>query len=87
MPTPEAKMEKGELIYEGKAKKLYITDDPDVLLQEFKDDATAFNAQKRGTIIGKGEVNNQISAHLFEYLEKKDKKRYTEIVKKVGLSK
>ena len=64
-------MDKGELVYEGKAKKLYLTDDPEVLLQEFKDDATAFNAQKRGTIIGKGEVNNQISAHLFEYLEKK----------------
>ena len=64
-------MEKGELIYEGKAKKLYVTDDPDILWQEFKDDATAFNAQKRGTIIGKGEVNNQVSAHLFEYLERK----------------
>ncbi len=70
MPTPEAKMEKGELIYEGKAKKLYITDDPDVLLQEFKDDATAFNAQKRGTILGKGAINNQISARLFQLLEK-----------------
>lgn len=64
-------MDRGELIYEGKAKKLYLTDDPEILLQEFKDDATAFNAQKRGTIAGKGEVNNQISAHLFEYLEKK----------------
>ena len=64
-------MEKRELIYEGKAKKLYVTDDPDIFWQEFKDDATAFNAQKRGTIIGKGEVNNQVSAHLFEYLERK----------------
>ena len=64
-------MQKGELIYEGKAKKLYVTDNPELLWQEFKDDATAFNAQKRGTIIGKGEVNNQVSAQLFQYLEQK----------------
>ena len=64
-------MQKGELIYEGKAKKLYVTNDSDILWQEFKDDATAFNAQKRGTILGKGEVNNQISAQLFQYLEHK----------------
>ncbi len=64
-------MQKGELIYEGKAKKLYVTDNPELLWQEFKDDATAFNAQKRGTILGKGEVNNQVSAQLFQYLEQK----------------
>jgi phosphoribosylaminoimidazole-succinocarboxamide synthase len=56
-------------IYEGKAKILYATDDPDVLLAYFKDDATAFNAQKRGTIAGKGEINCQIAAHLFRSIE------------------
>lgn len=64
-------MEKGKLIYEGKAKKVFETDNPDLLIQEFKDDATAFNAQKRGTIINKGIVNNKISAKLFELLESK----------------
>jgi phosphoribosylaminoimidazole-succinocarboxamide synthase len=56
-------------LYEGKAKILYPTDDPDILLTFFKDDATAFNAQKRGQIIGKGEVNCIISNHLFQLLE------------------
>jgi phosphoribosylaminoimidazole-succinocarboxamide synthase len=59
-----------ELIYEGKAKKVYRTDDPLLLIQEFKDDATAFNAKKRGTITGKGIVNNRISSALFTLLEK-----------------
>lgn len=54
--------------YEGKAKILYETDDPGVFLAHFKDDATAFNAQKRGTIAGKGRVNCAISRHLFELL-------------------
>jgi phosphoribosylaminoimidazole-succinocarboxamide synthase len=58
----------GEKLYEGKAKILYSTDDPDVLLTRFKDDATAFNAQKRGTIRGKGEINNAVSAHLFKLM-------------------
>ena len=62
-------MEHGKQIYEGKAKILYETADPNVLLQYFKDDATAFNAQKRGTIVGKGVCNNRISATLFTYLE------------------
>ncbi len=53
-------------IYEGKAKILYATADPEILLAYFKDDATAFNAQKRGTIAGKGEINCQIAAHLFK---------------------
>ncbi|HIK56045.1 MAG TPA: phosphoribosylaminoimidazolesuccinocarboxamide synthase [Synechococcales cyanobacterium M55_K2018_004] len=57
-------------LYEGKAKILYATEDPHVLLTHFKDDATAFNAQKRGTIAGKGEINCRISAHLFQLLEK-----------------
>jgi phosphoribosylaminoimidazole-succinocarboxamide synthase len=62
----------GEKLYEGKAKVLYTTDDPDVLLTRFKDDATAFNAQKRGTIVGKGVINNAISAHLFKLMAKHD---------------
>jgi phosphoribosylaminoimidazole-succinocarboxamide synthase len=61
----------GEKLYEGKAKILYATEDPDVLLTRFKDDATAFNALKRGTIHGKGEINNAISAHLFKLIESK----------------
>lgn len=64
-------MKKGNLIYEGKAKKLYRTEDPDFLIQEFKDDATAFDATKRGTIQNKGIVNNKISTKLFELLESK----------------
>ncbi len=61
-------MEKRELIYEGKAKKLYTTDDPDLLIQYFKDDATAFNAKKRGTIANKGILNNHMSEILFTLL-------------------
>lgn len=57
------------ILYEGKAKILYATDDPGVLLTYFKDDATAFNAQKRGSIAGKGEMNCAISSHLFQLLE------------------
>lgn len=57
-------------LYEGKAKILYTTDNPEVLLTHFKDDATAFNAQKRGRITGKGEINCAISNHLFKLLEK-----------------
>ncbi len=64
-------MEKGEKIYEGKAKILYKTDDPDILIQYFKDDATAFDATKRGTISEKGVVNNKISSVLFKELESK----------------
>lgn len=56
-------------LYEGKAKILYTTDDPEVLLTHFKDDATAFNAQKRGQIAGKGEINCAIATHLFRLLE------------------
>lgn len=55
--------------YEGKAKKVFATDDPGLFVVEYKDDATAFNAQKRGTIQGKGLVNNAVSARLFRYLE------------------
>jgi phosphoribosylaminoimidazole-succinocarboxamide synthase len=59
---------RGPQVYEGKAKVLYATDDPGLLIQYFKDDATAFNAQKRGTIAGKGVMNARISAYLFEFL-------------------
>jgi phosphoribosylaminoimidazole-succinocarboxamide synthase len=55
-------------LYEGKAKIVYATDTPELIVQFFKDDATAFNAQKRGTIVGKGVVNNGMSARLFEVL-------------------
>src|SRR5258706_1159619 len=63
-------MKKLELIYEGKAKKVYRTEDPLLYVQEFKDDATAFNAKKKGTIENKGVVNNRISSTLFTLLEK-----------------
>ncbi|MCR4337400.1 MAG: phosphoribosylaminoimidazolesuccinocarboxamide synthase [Candidatus Omnitrophica bacterium] len=62
-------MNKGNKIYEGKAKILYETDNPDQLIQYFKDDATAFNAAKRGTIDQKGVINNKISAKMFEFLQ------------------
>src|SRR5258705_3488938 len=62
-------MERRELIYEGKAKPVYRTADPDLLIQYFKDDATAFNAQKRGTIVSKGIVNNCTSEVFFRLLE------------------
>ncbi len=63
-------MDRGELLYEGKAKQVYRTADPHLLIQHFKDDATAFNAQKRGTIVSKGIVNNRISEVLFGVLER-----------------
>ncbi len=59
-----------ELLYEGKAKKLFATADPDLLIQYFKDDATAFNAKKRGTIIDKGILNNAISEVFFHLVER-----------------
>lgn len=64
-------MSKPSILYEGKAKILYPTDDPDILVTHFKDDATAFNAKKRGSIVGKGEMNCAISTHLFKLLEAK----------------
>lgn len=62
-------MEKGKNIYEGKAKILYETDNPDLVIQYFKDDATAFNAAKKGTVDEKGIMNNQISTKVFEFLQ------------------
>lgn len=64
-------MKKGKRLYEGKAKILYDTDKSDLVLQEFKDDATAFDATKRGTIKQKGVINNEISCALFQLLESK----------------
>ncbi|MDR2099547.1 MAG: phosphoribosylaminoimidazolesuccinocarboxamide synthase [Campylobacteraceae bacterium] len=63
-------MQKKELLYEGKGKKLYATDDKDLLISEFKDDLTAFNAQKKGNEKGKGELNCKISTQLFDILTK-----------------
>jgi phosphoribosylaminoimidazole-succinocarboxamide synthase len=62
-------MTKGAMLYEGKAKRIFATDEADRVVQYFKDDATAFNAQKRGTIVEKGIVNNKISERLFRLLE------------------
>ena len=70
MSVMSADVKRGEKLYEGKAKILYATPDPDVVIQYFKDDATAFNAQKKGTIVDKGVVNNRIASHLFTILEK-----------------
>ena len=63
-------MEKLELLYEGKAKKVYKTDVEDVLIVSYKDDATAFNGVKKGTIAGKGVINNRMTNYLFQMLEK-----------------
>ena len=62
-------MQKLEQIYEGKAKKVYATDDPGLVIVDYKDDATAFNGQKKGTIRGKGVINNRMSNYLMQYLE------------------
>ena len=62
-------MKKMQLIYEGKAKQVYATDRPDMVIQHFKDDATAFDGTKKGQIFGKGEINNQMSALLFMTLQ------------------
>ena len=61
-------MEKKELLYEGKAKKVYTTDDPSLLIVAYKDDATAFNGLKKGTIVGKGVINNRMSNRLMARL-------------------
>jgi phosphoribosylaminoimidazole-succinocarboxamide synthase len=62
-------MEKRELLYEGKAKKLYLTDDENLVISEFKDDLTAFNGEKKSSEAGKGALNNKISTELFKLLE------------------
>lgn len=63
-------MKKMQQLYEGKAKKVFATDDPDVVIVDYKDDATAFNGLKKGTIANKGVVNNKVSNFLFQMLEK-----------------
>lgn len=63
-------MDKIGLLYEGKAKKVYTTEDDDILLVSYKDDATAFNGLKKGSIRGKGEINNRITNYLMQLLEK-----------------
>ena len=62
-------MQKCEQLYEGKAKKGFLTDDPDVLIVSYKDDATAFNGLKKGTIVGKGAINNRMTNLLFQKIE------------------
>jgi len=64
-------VEKKKFLYEGKAKRVYETRDPEVYLIEYKDDLTAFNAEKKSTLAGKGRLNNKISSHLFTYLKEK----------------
>lgn len=63
-------MKKLDLLYEGKAKKVFATDVQDVLIVDYKDDATALNGLKKGTIIGKGVINNRMTNHIFQKLEK-----------------
>lgn len=59
-----------EQLYEGKAKKVYATNDPDLVIVDYKDDATAFNGEKKGTISGKGVINNRMTNYMFKMLEK-----------------
>ena len=61
-------MEKRELLYEGKAKQVFLTDDPELIIIHYKDDASAYNNVKKATIEGKGQLNNQISDIIFKYL-------------------
>ena len=69
-------MEKREQLYEGKAKKVFATDDPELLIVSYKDDATAFNGLKKGTIEGKGVINNKMSNFLMQILEKEGVKTH-----------
>ena len=62
-------MEQLEMIYEGKAKKVFATDDPNLVIVDYKDDATAFNGLKKGTIVGKGAINNRMTNFLMKKLE------------------
>ena len=63
-------MEKKEQLYEGKAKKVYATEDPNLVIVSYKDDATAFDGAKKGTIVGKGVINNQMTNRLMAKMEK-----------------
>ncbi len=64
-------MKKCKMLYEGKAKKVYTTEDPELYIVDYKDDATAFNGLKKGTILGKGAINNRVTNHLMKMLESK----------------
>ena len=75
-------MEKRELLYEGKAKKVFATDDKDVLLVDYKDDATAFNGLKKGTIEGKGSINNRVTNYMMRLLGKEGVK--THFIKEIS---
>ncbi|MCH3908277.1 MAG: phosphoribosylaminoimidazolesuccinocarboxamide synthase [Sphaerochaeta sp.] len=75
-------MQKNQQLYEGKAKKVFATDDPNLVIIQYKDDATAFNGLKKGTIAGKGVVNNKVSNHLMELLS--DKGIPTHVVKQLS---
>ena len=76
------KMEKLEMMYEGKAKQVFRTSDDDKVIVHYKDDATAFNGEKKGQIDSKGELNNAITSMLFELLAKKGVK--THFIKKLN---
>ncbi len=65
-----ANVTKGAQLYEGKAKKVFATSDPDMVIVDYKDDATAFNGEKKGTIVGKGVINNKMTNYMFSLLEK-----------------
>lgn len=65
-----ANVTKGAQLYEGKAKKVFATGDPDLVIVDYKDDATAFNGEKKGTIVGKGVINNKMTNYMFGLLEK-----------------
>ncbi|MBR6394549.1 MAG: phosphoribosylaminoimidazolesuccinocarboxamide synthase, partial [Ruminococcus sp.] len=65
-----ANIEKKEQLYEGKAKKVFATNDPNLVIVDYKDDATAFNGEKKGTIAGKGVINNKMTNFMFKMLEK-----------------
>lgn len=78
---PEKRIEKREMMYEGKAKKVYSTDDDNLIVIYYKDDATAFNGEKKGTIKDKGVMNNEITSMLFNMLKKHNIK--THFVKKI----
>lgn len=65
-------MKKLEQLYEGKAKKVFKTENPDIVIVDYKDDATAFNGEKKGTIVGKGVVNNRMTNHVFKLIEKEN---------------
>ena len=78
-------MIKKELLYEGKAKKVFATDDPELLIVSYKDDATAFNGQKKGTIVGKGVINNRMSNFLMKRLEKAGIPRILRKNKTIGI--